>query len=55
MVGGVGVPYNKDQLRDERIGILNHNELHGNFEQEAKTLVREEFGWDEVVRRAEKV
>ncbi|MCL0082806.1 glycosyltransferase, partial [Dehalococcoidia bacterium] len=52
---GLAVPYDKDQLRDAIIRILNDKELQRKFGEEGKRLVREEFGWDEVVRRVEEI
>ena len=49
------VEYDKDQLRDALIKVLSDEGLRRRFGEEGRRLVREEFGWDGVVRRMEDV
>lgn len=49
------VEYDKGQLRDALIKVLSDEGLRGRFGEGGRRLVREEFGWDEVVRRMEEV
>jgi len=52
---GYVVEYDKDQLRDGIFKILSDEELRRRFGEEGKRLVREEFGWDNVIRQIEDV
>lgn len=57
VVGKVGyvVGYDKDQLRDAIIKVLNDEGLRRRFGEEGRRLVREEFGWGGVVGRLEQI
>ena len=52
---GYVVEYDKDQLRDAIIKVLSDDELRRRFGEGGKRLVREEFGWDGVVRKIERI
>jgi glycosyltransferase involved in cell wall biosynthesis len=56
VVGGrVGcvVGCDKNQLRDAIFKVLSDERLRGRFGEEGKEMVREEFGWDMIVRKIE--
>ncbi len=57
ILGKVGyvVEYDKDQLGDAILKILSDEGLRRRFGVEGKRLVREEFGWDNVVRKIEEM
>lgn len=50
---GYVVEYNKDQLRDAVITMLNDDGLRQRFGEEGRRLVREEFRWDRIVEKIE--
>jgi glycosyltransferase involved in cell wall biosynthesis len=52
---GCVVEYDKDQLRDAICKILSDEGLRRRFGKEGKKLVREKFGWDNIVEKVEKV
>ena len=52
---GFAVHNDKDQLRDAIIKVLSDEELRGRFGGEGKKIVREEFGWDKIVKYVEQV
>jgi len=52
---GYVVEYDKDQLRDAIFKVVSDEELRRRFGEEGRRLVREEFGWEKVVKRVEKV
>ena len=52
---GCVVEYDKDQLRDAMFKILSDEELRRKLGVEGGRLVREEFGWDKIVRRLESI
>jgi glycosyltransferase involved in cell wall biosynthesis len=52
---GYVVEYDKDQLRDAIIEVLSDDNLRKKFGKEGRKLVREEFGWDKVVRKVEEI
>ena len=52
---GFAVHNDKNQLRDAIIKILSDEESGKRFGEKGKRLVREEFGWEEVVRKVEDV
>lgn len=53
--GNVGyvVEYDKDKLRDSIFKILSDEELRRRLGEQGKRLVREECGWDGIVRKVE--
>ena len=51
---GYVVEYNKEQLQDAMSKILSDEGLMRRFGEEGKRLVRNEFGWDKVVKKIEK-
>ena len=52
---GYVVEYDKGQLRTAIFTVLNDEELRRRFGEEGKRLVREEYGWDIIVTKVEKV
>ena len=52
---GYVVKYDKDQLRDAIYKVLSDEKLRKKFGEEGKRLVREKFGWDNVIRQIEDV
>ena len=52
---GYVVEYDKEQLQDAIFKILSDEELGKRFGEEGERLVREEFGWEKVVRKVEKL
>lgn len=52
---GYVVEYDKDQLGDAITKVLSDEGLRRGFGEEGKRLVREEFGWDKIVRQMENV
>jgi len=50
---GYVVEYDKDQLRDAIFKVLSDEGLKRRFGEEGRRLVREEFGWNEIVRKVE--
>ncbi|MCK4732799.1 MAG: glycosyltransferase [Methanophagales archaeon] len=52
---GYMVEYDKDPLRNAIIKVLSDEGLRGRFGEEGKKLVREEFGWDKIVKYVEQV
>jgi len=52
---GCVVEYDKDQLRDAMFKIWSEEELRRKLGVEGGRLVREEFGWDKIVRRLESI
>ena len=50
------VEYDKDQLRETIIKVLSDEELRRRFgERVGGWLVREEFSWDKIVKKVEKI
>jgi len=52
---GYAVEYNKDQLRNAIIKVLNNEGLRRRFGEEGKRLVRDQFSWDVVVAKVENI
>ncbi len=52
---GFAVPYDKDQLRDAIIKVLGDDELRGRLGQRSRKLVMQEFSWDKVIGKVERV
>ena len=52
---GYVVEYDKAQLRDAIFRVLSDEGLRKRFAEDGKRLVREEFGWDKVVKKVEKL
>ena len=52
---GYVVEYDKDQMRDAIFKVLIAGELRRRFGEEGRRLVREEFGWDKIVKKVEKI
>ena len=50
---GYVVEYDKEQLRDAIIKVLSDEGLRERFREGGSRLVREEFGWDMIVKRIE--
>jgi len=50
---GYVVEYDKDQLRDAISKVLSDEGLKRRFGEEGRRLVREEFGWNDIVRKVE--
>ena len=57
LVGNIGyvVEYDKEQLRAAIFKIWNDEGLRRRFGEKGRRLVREEFGWGEVVKKVEKI
>ena len=52
---GYVVEYNKDQLQDAIIKILSDKELRRRFGERGRKLVEEQFNWDIVARKMERL
>jgi len=52
---GFVVEYDKDQLRNAIIKVLGDEGLRKTFGEEGRRLVMEEFGWNEIVRKVERL
>ena len=52
---GCVVEYNKDQLRDAIIEVLNNEELRMKMGDEGRKLVKKYFSWNEIIKRVEKI
>lgn len=50
---GYVVKYDKLELRDAIIKVLSNEELKRKLGEEGRRLVREEYGWDKVVKKVE--
>ena len=50
---GFAVSYDKDQLRDVIFKVLSDEGLRKRFGEKGKKLVREEFGWDKIIKNVE--
>ena len=52
---GYVVEYDKDQLWDAIFTVLCDEDLRKRFGEDCRLLVREEYGWDKIVAKVEKV
>jgi len=52
---GFVAEYDKDQLRNAMLGILNDEVLKRKFGEEGKRLVKERFNWDNIVKKVEEI
>lgn len=52
---GLVVPYDKDQLRDALLHMLNDDKMRLQFGEKGKQLVHEKFNWGEIVRQVEDI
>jgi len=50
---GLVVPYEKDQLRDGLLHMLNDERMRLQFGEKGKSLVREKFDWEKIVEQIE--
>lgn len=52
---GLVVPYDTDRLRDAILKMLIDHKIRGQFGQNGKLLVREQFGWEKIAEQFEHV
>ena len=52
---GYVVGYDKDQLRDAIFKVLSDEGLRRRFGEEGKKLVKEQFRWDNIVKKVEEI
>ncbi|MBT9151437.1 MAG: hypothetical protein DDT40_01630 [candidate division WS2 bacterium] len=49
------VPYDKEQLRDALLRVLNNDKMRQQFGEKGKLLVREQFNWKKIAEQVESI